>query len=258
LGYSFHSSNRLYVTLLCFPDFPIYSLPFSSSGRLLEAVPRIGNEVLRPANGLFCKRREVIFVAERMKIIRAVTLLLSIMMGLSLANNVSADSQGERPEKWAQPIQMKGVPNLHKVSDRLYRSAQPTAEGMRNLKKMGVQTIVSLRSFHTDRDEIGNTGLAYEHIYMKAWHPEEEEIVRFLQIVTRPERSPVLVHCQHGADRTGTMCAVYRIAIQGWTKEEAVKEMIEGGFGFHGVFANIAPWINRLDIGQIKRKAGIE
>jgi len=198
------------------------------------------------------------FVVEWMKITRAVTLILLIMMALSLANDVCADSQGGRPEKWAQPIRMEGVPNLHKVTDNLYRSAQPTAEGMGNLKKMGVETIVNLRSFHTDRDEIGNTGLAYEHIYMKAWHPEEEEIVRFLQIVTHPEKGPVLVHCQHGADRTGTMCAVYRIAIQGWTREEAVKEMTEGGFGFHEAWVNLVPWIHKLDIGRIKRKAGIE
>ena len=198
-----------------------------------------------------------LFAEERMNSTRAVTLILSIMMAFSLTTNVCADSQGGRPEKWAQPIRMEGVPNLHKVTDNLYRSAQPTAEGMGNLKKMGVETIVNLRSFHTDRDEIGNTGLAYEHIYMKAWHPEEEEIVRFLQIVTRPEKGPVLVHCQHGADRTGTMCAVYRIAIQGWTREEAVKEMAEGGFGFHEAWVNLVPWINKLDIGRIKRKAGI-
>lgn len=193
-----------------------------------------------------------------MKITRAVTLILSIMTVLCLANNVCPDSQRERPEKWAQPIRMKGVPNLHKVSDHLYRSAQPTAEGMRNLKKMGMETIVSLRSFHTDREKIGNTGLAYEHIYMKAWHPEEEEIVRFLQIVTNTKRSPVLVHCQHGADRTGTMCAIYRMAVQGWTQEEALKEMAEGGFGFHEAWVNLVPWINKLDIDKIKRQAGIE
>ena len=200
----------------------------------------------------------MIFVVERMKCMLAVTLLLSTMMGLGLANNVGADSPGERPEEWARSIQMKGVPNLHKVSENLYRSAQPTAGGMRNLRKMGVQTIVSLRSFHTDRDEIGNTGLAYEHIYMKAWHPEEEDIVRFLQIVTSPKRTPVLVHCQHGADRTGAMCAVYRVAIQGWAKEEAVKEMAGGGFGFHEVWVNLVPWINKLDIDKIKRRAGLE
>ena len=99
-----------------------------------------------------------------------------------------------RPAHWAMPMQTAGAPNLHKVSDMLYRSAQPSAEGIKNLKALGIETIVDLRSSHSDRDEIGDTGLVYEHIYMKAWHPEEEDAVRFLQIVTNTKRSPVLVH----------------------------------------------------------------
>ena len=167
-------------------------------------------------------------------------------------------SPANRPAHWAKPMQMEGVPNLHKVSDTLYRSAQPSAEGMKNLKAMGIETIINLRSFHSDRDDIGDTGLAYEHIHMKAWHAEEEDAVKFLQIVTNPKRSPVLVHCQHGADRTGTMCALYRVAVGGWTKEEALKEMMQGGFGFHGIWENLIQWINRLDIEGIKQKAGIK
>jgi len=154
-------------------------------------------------------------------------------------------------------MMLQGVPNLHKVSDNLYRSAQPTAEGMLSLKQMGIRTIVNLRSFHSDRDEIGNSGLEYEHIYMKAWHPEREDVVRFLQIVTNPERTPVLVHCMHGADRTGSMSALYRIAVQGWTKEEAVREMTEGGFNFHAVFDNLPEWIQELDMESIRKDAGI-
>lgn len=169
-----------------------------------------------------------------------------------------ADAEQTRPSEWAQAIEQHGVPNLHKVSDTLYRSAQPSAEGMKNLKAMGVETIVNLRSFHSDRDEIADTGLAYEHIYMKAWHPEEKEVVRFLQIVTNPKRTPVLVHCQHGADRTGTMSAVYRIVVQGWSKEDAIKEMVEGGFNFHGVWQNLKDWIDQLDVDEIKRKARIQ
>ncbi len=164
---------------------------------------------------------------------------------------------GARPPAWAQPIEMGGVPNLHKVSDTLYRSAQPTAEGMQNIKDHGIKTIINLRSFHSDRDEIGETGLGYEHIYMKAWHPEEKEVVRFLQLVTSPDRTPVLVHCMHGADRTGVMSAIYRVAIQGWTKDEALKELREGGFGFHGIFENLLEWFNGLDIDEMKRRAGI-
>lgn len=162
-----------------------------------------------------------------------------------------------RPAHWAKPIQMEGIPNPHKVSVALYRSAQPSPEDMKKLKAMGIETVVNLRSFHSDRDEIGDTGLADEGIPMKAWHPEEEDAVRFLRIVTNPKRAPVLVHCQHGADRTGTMCALYRVAVQGWSKEEALREMTQGGFGFHGIWENLIQWMNGLDIDGIKKKAGI-
>ena len=101
-------------------------------------------------------------------------------------------------------------------------------------------------------------GLAYEHIYMKTWHPEEEDTVRFLQIVTNPKRIPVLVHCGHGADRTGIMCAIYRVAVQNWKKEEALREMTLGGFGFHKIWENLPSWFENLDIESIKKKSGIE
>lgn len=110
----------------------------------------------------------------------------------------------ERPANWATPLEMEGVPNLHRVSDGLYRSAQPTAEGMRRLEELGVRTVVNLRSFHSDRDEIRDTGLRYEHIFVKAWHPEEKEMIRFLRIVSDPENAPVLVHCQHGGTGPGS------------------------------------------------------
>ncbi len=181
------------------------------------------------------------------------------MLPLIFAVNVCVanESGPVRPAKWAISIKMDGVPNLHKVTDSLYRSAQPTALGMKNLKKMGIETIINLRSFYSDRNDIGTTGLGYEHIYMKAWHPERKEAVRFLQIVTNPKRAPVLVHCQHGADRTGTMIAIYRIAVQGWSKEDAIKEMVQGGYGFHGIWDNLKKWIQELEIKSLKRDAGI-
>ena len=191
---------------------------------------------------------------KNMKWIVVISIFTLVLVNTAYGAETSATN---RPAHWAKPIQIKGAPNLHKVSDTLYRSAQPSAEGMRNLKAMGIETVVDLRSFHSDRDEIGDTGLAYEQIYVKAWHPEEEDAVRFLQIVTNPKCSPVIVHCQHGADRTGTMCVLYRVAVQGWSKEEALKEMTDGGFGFHGIWENLIQWINGLDIDRIKRKAEI-
>jgi protein tyrosine phosphatase (PTP) superfamily phosphohydrolase (DUF442 family) len=182
-----------------------------------------------------------------------------IITGLLLFAAIAlADSTAvKRPANWAQPLKLEGVPNLFKVSETLYRSAQPDSLGMKNLQQLGIKTVVNLRSFHTDRDELGQTGLAREHIYMVAWHPEKKEAVRFLKIVTDTGKVPVLFHCQHGSDRTGTMCAVYRVAVQGWTKEDAIREMTQGGYGFHRVFSNLPKWIRALDIEQIRKEAGI-
>ena len=163
-----------------------------------------------------------------------------------------------RTRSWARLMKLAGVENFHKVSDELYRGAQPSDKGMRELEKLGTKTIVNLRSFHSDRGEIKGTDLAYEHIYMKAWHAEDKEVVRFLKIVSDKEHTPVFVHCMHGADRTGTMCAIYRIAIQGWSKAEAIEEMTKGGFGFHSVWENLPEYLEELDIEEMKRQAGLE
>ena len=187
---------------------------------------------------------------KRILFIPAFCLLFGITIG--------GEEISERPSSWAQPVIVEGVPNLYRVSASLYRSAQPTAQGIYNLKQMGIKTIVNLRSFHSDRDEIGKIAIGYEHIYMKAWHPEQEDVTNFLKIVTNPNRSPVLVHCQHGADRTGTMCALYRIIVQDWTKEEAIREMTEGGFGFHSIWKNLPDWINEFDTLSIKVETDIK
>lgn len=170
----------------------------------------------------------------------------------------TTDPESSTKREWARRIEKPGLPNLHRVTADLYRGAQPTAEGFRELKAMGIKTVVNLRSFHSDRDELGDTGLGYEHITTKAWHAEDKEVVRFLKIVTDKERTPAFVHCQHGADRTGTMCAIYRVAVCGWSKEEAIAEMTEGGFGFHRVWGNLVRYLRELDIESIECQAGME
>lgn len=196
---------------------------------------------------------------KKQKTIVLVVLASAFWVGISWAGPTS----NNRSVDWAKPVQMEGMPNFYKVSDDLYRSAQPTsAEGMQSLEtsRLRIRTVVDLRWSQSNRDKIGGTGLLYEHIPMIGWplFPNEKQVIKFLQIVTDNQRTPILVHCQHGADRTGIMCAVYRIAVQGWTKERALEEMIEGGFGFHGSQeGNIVQWINNLNIDKIKGKTGI-
>ena len=163
----------------------------------------------------------------------------------------------ERNPAWAVRIEQAGLPNFHRVTTNLYRCAQPTAEGLRAAEKMGIKTVISLRAFHSDKEEVESTKLRTQRIYFNTWHAEDEDIERFIKIISDTNAGPFLVHCQHGADRTGTMIAIYRMAFQGWTKEEAIKEMTTGDFGYHTVWRNLIRYLNKLDVEALRKKCGI-
>ena len=169
--------------------------------------------------------------------------------------NTTRTTDNPATVQWAEPMQAPGLPNLYKVSNDLYRGAQPTAEGFQELKKLGVRTVVNLKESNDDQAQLTELGLAYEPIPMTAFRVKDDEVVRFLHIVGNSGNAPIFVHCQRGADRTGLMCAMYRIAIQGWTKDEAIAEMTQGGFRFNHGYQNVVNYIHDVDIDQIKQRA---
>ena len=158
------------------------------------------------------------------------------------------------PENWADKVELDGCPNLNKVSDVLYRGAQPEKAGFAELEKMGIKTVICLRRWHDDKKYIKGTNLSYVAIPMNTWKPTTEDVLKFLKVVTDQDAQPVFVHCLHGADRTGTMTAIYRIVVEGWTKEDAIKEMRQGGFGYHEVWKMLPEFITELNVEEIKKQ----
>jgi protein tyrosine/serine phosphatase len=121
----------------------------------------------------------------------------------------------------------------------LYRSGQPGRGALRTMKAYyGIRSIVNLRQ----PDRVAEDPLAQEEVAFAREHgmafynlpvrdenfPELAE--RFLAIVAEPSNRPVLVHCAEGRERAGLMSALYRVAVSGWTPEEALREMREYGF----------------------------
>lgn len=169
------------------------------------------------------------------------------------------DPKPARPPTWAEALEKRGLPNLYRVSPTLYRGAQPTAEGIRELERMGVRTLLSLRTFHDDPDVLdAGDSLVRESIRAKPWHAEKEDVARFLKIVTDPKKQPVFVHCQQGSDRTGMMCAVYRVVVDGWSKDEAIREMTSDDFGFHEAWHNLVRFVREFDAALLQRKFGLK
>ena len=96
------------------------------------------------------------------------------------------------------------------------------------------------------------TSLREVRIKMQAWDPEKEEVARALSVIFDDSGGPYLVHCQHGADITGTVIASYRIVAQGWDKREAIREMTEGPYGFHEIWTKLPAFLESLDAAEMK------
>ena len=168
-----------------------------------------------------------------------------------------------RPALWAVPVAQPGLPNLCLVEDGLYRGAQPLPEGFRELAAMGVKTVVNLRAGHSDLPVIraaglGATSFALVEIPTRTFAVREDQVIEALAVLADPARRPVFVHCAHGADRTGVVIAAYRVVAQGWSKVEAIREMAEGGYGFHTIWSNLPRLLRRLDTAAIARRLALE
>lgn len=162
-----------------------------------------------------------------------------------------------RPADWARPLSAPGIRNFYQVTTNLYRGAQPTAEGMQQLETMGIKTVINLRTFHSDKDKIAGTGMKSVRFEMEPWHSDKAEVVRFLKVVTDTNHLPAFVHCERGADRTGMMCAVYRVVVCGWTKKKAIAEMKDGGFGFNPLWHDLVHFVQKVNVQDLKRRAGL-
>ena len=116
--------------------------------------------------------------------------------------------------------------NFHEVAPGLYRSAQPSRDGYKQLKALGVKTLLSLKDNGArEREEAGAEGLAVENVPMGGFsQPSFEEVDRALAIMQDPAKRPLLVHCQYGKDRTGFVVASYRVVVEHADEAKAAEE----------------------------------
>jgi protein tyrosine phosphatase (PTP) superfamily phosphohydrolase (DUF442 family) len=160
-----------------------------------------------------------------------------------------------RPATWATPLELPGVPNLHRINEHLYRSAQPQAPGFKKLEtQLGLRSVICLRRFHTNVNETQDTLLRVHYVPISPWSVTEDEIIAVLRIIARQQDGPFLVHCLHGADRSGLACAAYRVVFEHWTPAEACEEMRKGGYGFHELLSHIPELLLKMDFDRVRQE----
>jgi len=180
--------------------------------------------------------------------------LLILLIATGAAFPAAAD-QPLRPAEWAAPVPSKQLKNFYKLDDKVYRSAQPDRKGFQELQALGIKTVLSFRDHHSDDKEAKGLGLTLHRIKMEAGEIKDEEVAEALRII-RTSKGPVLIHCWHGSDRTGLVSAMYRILYQNWSKEEAIEELMKGGYGYHSLYRNIPEYIRKVNVEEMRKAVG--
>lgn len=169
---------------------------------------------------------------------------------------LSISVYGQYPKAKKISLPNSSLSNFYQIDSSVYRSEQPDNKDFKALEKYGIREVLNLRNRHNDNDEAKGTSLKLHRLRTKAHSISEQELVEALLII-KNRKGPIVVHCLHGSDRTGAVIAMYRIVFQGMSKDDAITELKDGGFGYHRIYRNIIKTINEADIAQIRKKLNI-
>lgn len=151
-----------------------------------------------------------------------------------------------------KPLSDSTLRNLHRVDSNLYRSEQPDANDFIALEKAGVTEALNLRSMHGDKNLLEGTRIKEHRVRMDAHDINDYDMAKALKTI-KNRRGTMLVHCHHGSDRTGAVCAMYGIMFLNRSRDEAIRELKDPKFGFHGIYINIPKYIETADTAKLRR-----
>jgi protein tyrosine/serine phosphatase len=192
--------------------------------------------------------------------IPAMLLILSLAAVPSFAAGVRLEtsSPGDLLAKHIssmQPISLQNISihNFGVVDGRIFRGEQPGKKDYAALAAIGVKTIIDLRddALQSSAKYTKDAGMNYVNIRIDGHGaPTDAQAAEFLKIVNDPSSGVVYVHCAGGRHRTGSMIAVYRMTEDGWSVDQAYKEMLAYDFytggGHEGFKTYVFDYFSRM------------
>ena len=155
-----------------------------------------------------------------------------------------------RLNQWAQPINEHY--NLYQMSPTLYRSALPDEAANPLLDELHIGTVINFLP-ESDDTWLKTSAIKTVQLPYRTNHVDDADVLAALRAIqTAQAHGPVLMHCKHGVDRTGLIAAMYRVVVQDWRKEDALQEMIQGGYGENSHFKDGVSYMMNADIPRLR------
>ena len=120
------------------------------------------------------------------------------------------------------------------IENGIWRGARPTDQELPAIAAQ-FRTVLSLEGATEDAKEakelptvkLVSEPITFWEIYLSGISQR-----RLSDILAQVEEAdkPILVHCQHGEDRTGLVIAAYRVRVDGWSKQTAMDEALKFGY----------------------------
>jgi protein tyrosine/serine phosphatase len=128
-----------------------------------------------------------------------------------------------------------------KIGAGIYRGPSPQSKSdFQDLENLGIKYMLNLQSGEPllkDGSPLieSLTGdlfgiRIYSHPLGEILPPNQEELEDAFNFIVN--HGPVYIHCKTGVDRTGMVCAYYKMTFFNWSKKQAVNEMKALGMHF--------------------------
>lgn len=121
--------------------------------------------------------------------------------------------------------------NKRRVSDRMWRGAQPTSWQVRGLARQGLRTIVNLRgerdcaTYLFEKQAAEENGIRLVNFTATSREPPSRAVLHNARKLFESIEYPALMHCKSGADRAGIMSALYLFLHENRPLEEAQRQL---------------------------------
>jgi protein tyrosine/serine phosphatase len=186
-------------------------------------------------------------IKKRLALPLALTGLLCFYSGTICLGTPQPTPEIPRPSRTHRSERLANLPglsNVGQVAPGVYRGAQPGPDGYASLKKMGIKTVIDLRTSESEKAQVEAAGMQAIAVPIAMSRDGlKEKVDKVVALLADPANQPVFVHCRHGQDRTGIVVAAYRMKVDKWSLAEAEKEM--QAFGFNDIWINFKKFIRQ-------------